>query len=95
MEATPGHLLVAAAEHETVRARRMANCGSRAEMTRPLEEIEFSSSNKVPKVMNPARALGLPLARVISHSAAGYMLETPSIRRYSFSYDTRFIGFRA
>lgn len=37
-----------------------------------------------PKVVTPGyRARGLPLARVISQSEAGYMLETPSIRRYS------------
>lgn len=34
--------------------------------------------------MCPGRAPGLPLLGAIPNSAAGYLLETPSIRRYSF-----------
>lgn len=42
----------------------------------------FCVVTKVPKVEVPVRARALPLPGVILVSAAGYMLETPSIRRY-------------
>ena len=38
-----------------------------------------------PKVDPLVRAQRLPLAEVIPQSEAGYLLETPSIRRYSFT----------
>ncbi len=43
----------------------------------------FCVVTKVPKVEVPVRARALPLPGAILVSAAGYMLGTPSIRRYS------------